>query len=59
MVSSFELLLQKAALKKVKSHKNSLQDITHIEQSTITHEEEKAALILALTGGLTTWFMFR
>ena len=26
---------------------------------TITHEEEKIALVLFLTGGFTTWFMFR
>ena len=25
----------------------------------ITHEEERAALILFLTGGFTIWFMFR
>ena len=42
------------------SHKNLLQKqaINH-KQSTITHEEEKAALILVITGGLTKWFMFR
>ena len=28
------------------------------QKPTITHEEEKAALILFLTGDLTTWLMF-
>ena len=37
------------------------QTITHkdLGQSTIMHEEEKAALILFITGGLTIRFMFR
>ena len=29
------------------------------EKPIITHEEERAALILFLTGGFTIWFMFR
>ena len=49
--------MPKAALR---SHKQK-QAITHkdLGQSTIMHEEEKAALILVITGGLTKWFMFR
>ena len=41
------------------SHKNLLQKqaITH-KQSTITHEDEKAALILIITGGLTNGSCF-
>ena len=38
-------------LTEVKSHKNLLQTIIHKDQPTITHEEERAALILFLTGG--------
>ena len=29
------------------------------EKPIITHEEERAALILFLTGGFTKWFMFQ
>ena len=29
------------------------------QKPIITHEEERAALILFLTGGFTIWFMFR
>ena len=29
------------------------------QKPTIAHEEERAALIIFLTGGLTIWFMFR
>ena len=29
------------------------------QKPIITHEEERAALILFLTGGFTTWFTFR
>ena len=44
----------KVALTKVKSHKNLLQKGA---ESTIMHEEEKAALIVTITGDLTKWFM--
>ena len=57
MVNSLESPMPKAA--HLMSHQK--QAITHKDsgQSTFTHEEEKAALILFITGGLTTWFMFR
>ena len=29
------------------------------QKTTITHEEERAAIILFLTGSFTMWFMFR
>ena len=56
-VNSLESPVPKAALT---SHKQK-QAITHkdLGQSTITHEDEKAALILFITFGLTVWFMFR
>ena len=50
---------------KIKSHKGSkvLAQPTHAhelaQKPTITHEEEKIALILFLTGGFAMWFMFR
>ena len=56
------MLYKEAPMPKVAltSHKQK-QAITHkdLGQSTIPHEEEKAALILFITDGLTTWFMFR
>ena len=54
-VNSLESPMPKAALT---SHQK--QAITHrdLGQSTILHEEEKAALTLIITGGLTIWFMF-
>ena len=57
MVNSLESPVPKAD--HLMSHQK--QAITHkdLGQSTIQHEEEKAALILFITGGLTTWFMFR
>ena len=53
--------VSKAILTKVKSNKSSLQKetIAHERQPTITHEEERAALIFFLTGGFTMQFMFR
>ena len=51
----------KEVLTEVESHKNLLQKETIIhedfKQPTIVHEEERAALILFLTGGFTLWFM--
>ena len=47
---------------KVTDHKVVAQT-THAHElakkPTITHEEEKIALVLFLTGGFTMWFMFR
>ena len=60
MVNSLDSPMPKAA--HLTSHKNFLQKqaITHkdLGQSTITHEEEKAALILVITGGLTNGSYF-
>ena len=39
------------------SHSNTTQGLTHVP--TISHEDEKTALILFLTGGFTVWFLFR
>ena len=41
----------------IKSHSNAAQGLTHAP--TISHEDEKTALILFLTGGFTVWFLFR
>ena len=40
----------------IKSHSNTTQGLTHTP--TISHEDEKIALILILTGGFTVWFLF-
>ena len=39
------------------SHSNTAQGLTHAP--TISHEDEKTALILFLTGGFTVWFLLR
>ena len=41
----------------IKSHSNTAQGLTHAP--TISHEDEKAAFILFITGGFTVWFLFR
>ena len=41
----------------IESHSNTAQGLTHT--ATISHEDEKSALILFLTGGFTVWFLFR
>ena len=41
--------VSKAALTKVKSHKNLLQKQEDLGKSTIMHEEEQAVLMLAIT----------
>ena len=41
----------------IESHSNTAQGSTHTP--TISHEDEKTALILFLTGGFTVWFLFR
>ena len=41
----------------IESHSNTAQGLTHAP--TISHENEKTALILFLTGGFTVWFLFR
>ena len=50
----------------IESHSNTTQGLgpgetplrgTHA--STVSHEDEKTALILFLTGGFTVWFLFR
>ena len=52
----------------MKSHKNSSRKVvaaTHkdsknlAQKPTITHEEEKIALILSLTGTFTIWYLFQ
>ena len=41
----------------IKSHSNTAQGLTHTP--TISHEDEKTALILFIAGGFTVWFLFR
>ena len=41
----------------IESHSNTTQGLTHTP--TISHEDEKAVLILFITGGFTVWFLFR
>ena len=41
----------------IESHSNTTQGLTHAP--TISHEDEKIALILFLTDGFTVWFLFR
>ena len=41
----------------IESHSNTAQGLTHAP--TISHEDEKAAFILFVTGGFTVWFLFR
>ena len=51
----------------MKSHKTNSLELTHApaisqknqEPKTITHNEEKIALVLALAGGFAIWNMFR
>ena len=47
-------------VKKVTSHK-AIAEQTHAHElaKKPTHEEEKIALILFLSGGFTIWFLFR
>ena len=40
----------------IKSHSNTTQGLTHAP--TISHEDDKAAFILFITGGFTVWFLF-
>ena len=40
----------------IESHSNTTQGLTHAP--TISHEDEKTALILFITGGFTVWFLF-
>ena len=41
----------------IESHSNTAQGLT--QAPTISHEDEKAAFILFITGGFTVWFLFR
>ena len=41
----------------IKSHSNTTQGLT--QTPTISHEDEKIALVLFLNGGFTVWFLFR
>ena len=41
----------------IESHSNTAQGLT--QAPTISHEDEKTALILFLTGGFTVWFLFQ
>ena len=40
----------------IKGHSNTAQGLT--QAPTISHEDEKASIILLLTGGFTVWFLF-
>ena len=40
----------------IESHSNTAQGLTHTP--TISHEDEKIALILFIAGGFTVWFLF-
>ena len=40
----------------IKSHSNTAQGLLHTP--IISHEDEKAAFILFITGGFTVWFLF-
>ena len=37
----------------------ALQPPAPVEKANITHEDEKIAFILLVTGGFTVWYMFR
>ena len=41
----------------IESHSNTAQGLTHTP--TISHKDEKTALIIFLTGGFTVWFLFQ
>ena len=41
----------------IESHSNTAQGLTHAP--TISHDNEKAAFILFVTGGFTVWFLLR
>ena len=42
------------------THKDSEKTaVTQEQKTTITHEEEKIALILTLTGIFTVWYLFQ
>ena len=41
----------------IESHSNTTKGLTHAP--TISHEDEKTALILLITGGFTVWFLIR
>ena len=41
----------------IESHSNTTQGLTHAP--TISHEDEKTALILFIAGSFTVWFLFR
>ena len=41
----------------IKSHSNTARGLT--QAPTISHEDEKTALILFIVGGFTVWFLFR
>ena len=46
----------------VVTHKDSETAVTHKDlqrKPTITHDEEKTALILSLTGIFTVWYLFQ
>ena len=41
----------------IESHSNTAQGLTHAP--IISHEDEKTAFILFITGGFTVWLLFR
>ena len=41
----------------IETHSNTGQGLTHAP--TISHEDEKAAFILFITGDFAVWFLFR
>ena len=53
-------------VKSIFSHKTVAQQthahelsLTHTQKPTITHEDEKVALVLSLAGGFAIWYAFR
>ena len=54
-----EPVISMPKIAKIKSHKVVAHAHELSQKPTITHEEEKIALVLFLTGGFTIWFMFR
>ena len=41
----------------IQSHSTTTQGLTHAP--TISHEDEKIALVISLAGIFTVWYMFR
>ena len=50
--------LETPAIKSTQTAVNS-ERTADLEQTIISHEDEKVALVLSLTGRFTRWFIFR